>query len=298
MFRVLVIRCLLRATSLLPLPLAHALGTGLGALAGMLPGKTRNTVRTNLALCFPELDTADRRALERQSFRELGRQLLELGIVWHASPQRLKALVRNPEAMDELEALWNRETGLLLAAPHLGNWELASLYLNQRFPINNLYRPPRDAAMEPLLVAFRERTGAHSYPATPSGIRSLYKALRGGEVVGILPDQTPGGSGVFAPFFGQPALTMTLLCQMARKSGAPVVFVFCERLAAGRGFKLHIRRGNPDIAHPDTDVAAAAMNRDIEDCVRLVPGQYQWTYRRFRRRPEGQPNPYRAKTAG
>ncbi len=294
MLRVLIIRFLLRTTSLLPLRVAHALGTALGALLGCIPGKTRHTVRTNLDLCFPELAPAERRALERAGFRELGRQFMELGIIWHASPERLRSLVSNPEAMDELDALWDRNTGLLLAAPHLGNWELASLYLNQRFPINNLYRPPRDPALEPLLVDFRQRTGANSFPATPGGIRNLYKALRQGEVVGILPDQTPGRSGVFAPFFGHPALTMTLLCQMARKSGAPVVFVFCERLPAGRGFKLHVRRGHPDIAHPDTEIAATAMNADIEACVREAPAQYQWTYRRFRRRPEGLPNPYRA----
>lgn len=297
MVRVLIIRFLLRATSLLPLRLAHGLGTGLGALLGRIPGKTRDTVRTNLKLCFPELDASRRRALERESFRELGRQLLEVGIVWHATSARLEKLVCNPEAMDTLDAMWDRNRGLLLAAPHLGNWELASLYLNQRFPINNLYRPPRDPALEPLLVAFRERTGAHSYPATASGIRNLYKALRKGEMVGILPDQTPGRSGVFAPFFGQPALTMTLLCQMARKSGVPVAFVFCERLRKGRGFRLHVHQGSARIADDDPVAAATAMNADIETCVREAPAQYQWTYRRFRRRPEGHPNPYKALSA-
>ncbi len=293
MSRVLIIRCLLRATSLLPLRAAHALGAGLGALIRALAGKTRDTVRTNLELCFPELGHRQRLELERRSFREFGKQLLEAGIVWYGGPERLERMICNPEAMDALDAMWDRDRGLLIASPHLGNWELGGLALNQRFPINSLYRPPRDPALEPLLVAFRERTGAHSYPATASGIRNLYKALRKGEMVAILPDQTPGRSGVFAPFFGRPALTMTLLFQMARKSGAPVAFVFCERLPRGQGFRLHVRPADPRIADDDPLVAATAMNAGIEACVREVPAQYQWTYRRFRRRPEGQPNPYR-----
>ncbi|MCC5809787.1 MAG: lipid A biosynthesis acyltransferase [Ectothiorhodospiraceae bacterium] len=295
MSRIAVLKFLLRASSLLPLPLAHGLGAVVGSLLSQLPGQTRTTVRTNLRVCFPDMPERDRRRLERRSYRELGKQMLEMGIIWHADDRRLQRLVSNPDAMDALDALWDPQQGLLLAAPHLGNWELCSLYLNRRFPINNLYRPPREKGLEPLLVEYRQHNGAKSYPATPSGIRSLYKALKAGEMVGILPDQTPEQSGVFAPFFGQPALTMTLLCQMARKSGRPVAFVFSERLPWGRGFRLHVRRGNDDVASDDTEAAAAAMNRDIEACVRQAPAQYQWTYRRFRKTPKGVRKPYKNK---
>ncbi len=293
MSRITLLKLMLRASSVLPLPVAHAVGAMAGSIAARIPGRTRDTVRANLRLCFPDMPERERRRLELRSYRELGKQMLEVGIVWHAGDRRLERLVCNPEAMDDLDRLWDPEQGLLLAAPHLGNWELTSLYLNRRFPINNLYRPPREKGLEPLLVEYRQRNGAKSYPATPGGIRNLYKALKAGEMVGILPDQTPDQSGVFAPFFGQPALTMTLLCQMARKSGRPVAFVFCERLPRGRGFRLHVRRGGDDMSSDDTELAAATMNRDVEACVRLAPAQYQWTYRRFRKRPEGVPNPYK-----
>jgi len=302
---------MLRLSSLLPLPVAHALGAGLGQFMAWLPGRNREIIRVNLALCFPELGRRQRRRLAAASCRELGKQILESGIIWFGSERRLQRLVVNPEAVDTMADLWHRDRrdgqrrngdhgsspghdiGLLVAGPHLGNWELCSLYVNRRFQVNNLYRPPRDAAMEPLVRELRERSGANSLPATPSGIRALYKALKRGEIAGILPDQEPRASGVFAPFFGVPAKTMTLFCQMAGKTGAPVVFMFMERLPWGRGFRLHVHRAADAIADSDKAVAAGVLNAEVERCVRLAPSQYQWSYKRFRQRPGNGDNPYK-----
>ncbi|MEX0732488.1 MAG: lysophospholipid acyltransferase family protein [Aquisalimonadaceae bacterium] len=288
-----IIRALLRASSWLPLPVAHALGATMGQIMAWLPGKARLVTRTNLALCFPELDRHARRRLAGASFRELGKQILEMGIIWHADDARLQRLVVNPEAMDTLESHWQAGRGLLVACPHLGNWELTNLYLTRRHQVHTLYRPPRQPYLEPLLVEARERTGARSLPATPSGIRTLYKALRGGALVGILPDQEPRESGVFAPFFGVPAKTMTLLCQMAGKTDAPVVFVSMLRLPWGRGFRLEVLPAPEGVGNKDHVAAATALNAGVEHCVRLAPAQYQWTYKRFRRRPDGGRSPYK-----
>ena len=291
--RLLILRTLLRASSLLPLPVAHALGAAIGTVAARIPGRQRRIAAVNIALCFPDATPHWRGRLLRASYRELGKQLLESGIIWHASERRLRRLVRNPEALETLASRWPADRGLLLAGPHLGNWELVSLYVNRRFRVHNLYRPPRDPALEPLLRGFRERSGARSLPATAAGIRQLYRALRAGALVGILPDQTPRESGVFAPFFGTPARTMGLLPQMARKTGAPVLFTFMERLPLGRGFRLRVLEAPPGLDDPDPVVAATALNAGVEACVREAPAQYQWTYRRFRPPPPGTPNPYR-----
>lgn len=293
MNRVSIIRALLRASSWLPLPVAHGLGATLGQLLAWLPTQTRRITRANLALCFPDLDSASRRHLENASFRELGKQFLETGIIWHAGDRRLQRLVVNPEAMNRLASRWPEGSGLLIACPHLGNWELTSLYINRLHQVHSLYRPPRQSYLEPLLVEARERTGARSLPATPSGIRSLYKALRGGALVGILPDQEPKESGVFAPFFGVPARTMTLLCQMAGKTGASVVFVSMIRLPWGRGFRMEVLPAPQGLGDRDQQAAATALNTGIEQCVRLAPAQYQWSYKRFRQRPDGSRNRYK-----
>lgn len=292
MSRVKVIRAVLAIAGRLPLPVAHALGTVVGGVALLIPSRPRRVARINLRLCFPEAGALRRFLLLAASFRELGKQVLETGIIWQADDRRLQRLVVNPEALDTLAAHWPTDRGLLLAGPHLGNWELVSLYVNRRFRVHNLYRPPRDPALEPILLAAREHTGARSLPATPAGIRQLYRALRQGGLVGILPDQAPRDSGVFAPFFGVPARTMGLLSQMAHKTGAPVLFTFMERLPWGRGFRLHVIPAPEGIDAGDPDRAAAALNAGVEACVRRAPAQYQWTYRRFRPAPPGQAQPY------
>ncbi|MCK8515324.1 lysophospholipid acyltransferase family protein [Methylonatrum kenyense] len=291
MKRVALLRTLLRLMSMLPLPVAHGIGAISGQLAYLLARSTRHVALTNLALCFPDVSEQERRRLARASFRELGKQLLETGIIWFGRHERLRRLVTNPESLDELAGRWPQGHGLVLAGPHLGNWDLTGYYVNSRFTLHHLYRPPRQAELEPLLTEARERGGGRSLPATPSGIRQLYKALRGGGLVAILPDQEARGSGVFAPFFGVPARTMTLLNQMAAKTGAPVVFCFMQRLPWGRGFRLRLVPAPPDIDNPDPEIAATALNKGVEQCVRLVPEQYQWTYKRFRQHPDG--NPYK-----
>jgi KDO2-lipid IV(A) lauroyltransferase len=119
-------------------------------------------------------------------------------------------------------------------------------------------------------------------------------------VVGILPDQQPKqGDGEFAPFFGVPALTMTLLGRLAHRTGAAVVFAYCERIDSGRdgapGFALRIEAAPEAVADADPVVAVAALNQALERIARRDPSQYQWTYKRYTLRPSGNgyDNPYR-----
>lgn len=145
-----------------------------------------------------------------------------------------------------------------------------------------VYRPPRIAALEPLLLDVRGAAGVEQVRAAGAGVRTLYRRLAAGGTVGILPDQRPkAGDGVMAPFFGVPALTMVLVSRLARRTGATVVFGFAERLPHGSGFRLHFRLAPDGIADEDLEVACAALNRGVENCVRDAFEQYQWTYRRF-----------------
>ncbi len=293
MLKTHLLRWWLRLSSLLPLRLAHALGTALGTCIHLFARRTRRVVEDNIRVCFPAMTAAERSQLVRSSLVELGKQVLETGIIWHADPGRLARLVVNPEALSELEQHWPADRGLLVGVPHLGAFELCNAFVNTRHPVHHLYRPPREAWMEPVLVEVRERRGGRSMPADARGLRFLLRCLREQRLVGILPDQIPDQGGVHAPFFGRPALTMTLFAQMARKTGAGMAFLCCERLPRGGGFRLHVLPGDPAILNEDPVVAATALNRCIEACVRLAPAQYQWTYRRFRHQPAGQKSPYR-----
>ena len=121
----------------------------------------------------------------------------------------------------------------------------------------------------------------------------MLRALKGGRLLGLLPDQQPKvGEGSFAPFFGVEALTMTLLSRLAARANVAVVFGFAERLPRGAGFRVHFLPAPAGIDAEDERTALTALNAGIEACVRVCPAQYQWTYKRFSRRPAGEANPY------
>lgn len=286
---------LIKLFSRVPLPLVRGLGWLVGWVLYRLPNPERRYAEVNLQLCFPELSDQQRRRMLRQVLRENSCTFLEMPAAWCRPTeywlQRCE-IADGGALMREKLALGR---GVLVAAPHLGNWEVGVHALSSTAPATILYRPPRQAGVEQLIVEGRSRQGATLVPIGASAIRAMFAALKRGEMVTILPDQQPKpgkGAGVFAPFFGQPALTMTLLNRLARKSGAPVLLTWAIRRPDGR-YTLFFREASPEVGDADDDVAAAALNRDIEAVVRSCPEQYLWTYRRFAYRPDGQPSPYR-----
>ncbi|MDW8478617.1 MAG: lipid A biosynthesis acyltransferase [Xanthomonadales bacterium] len=287
------IRWLLAGLGLLPLPLLHALGAALGTLLGAVPGTRASRVaRRNLELCFPGEGAAFRRRLYWASFRELGKAVLELGWIWGRRPERALALVREVEGEELLQRAFAAGRGVILAAPHLGAWELLNLWLCRQGSLAIVYRPPPLAWLEPLLTAVRGRLGAIQIRAEGGGLRALFRQLAAGGAVGILPDQRPRwGEGVFAPFFGIPTYTMTLVSRLARRTGAPVLLAFAERLPRGRGFAIRLREAPPGIHDPSLEASVAALNRGVESCARAALPQYQWSYKRFSHLPPGESRP-------
>ncbi|MCE3003516.1 MAG: lipid A biosynthesis acyltransferase [Xanthomonadaceae bacterium] len=291
-WNVRLLRWVLRLGARLPLRVLQAVGAALGPLAHWLGAREYRVAKKNVELCFPGLDAADRARFVDRSLSHTGRGLAELAWLWGGDPARALSTIRAVHGRAHLDAALAGGRGVLLAAPHLGQWELLNLWLSTVAPLTILYRVPQRAEYEPLLVGARGALGAEAVRAEAAGVRLLFRRLKEGRLVGILPDQRPkGGEGVEAPFFGRPAMTMTLLCRMAHKSGAAVVFGFAERLPRGEGFALHFLPAEPAVADGDPATAVAAMNRGIEACVRLAPEQYQWTYKRFSFRGDGDDGP-------
>ena len=285
--RARLIRAGLRLFAALPLPLTHAVGAGLGWLLALLPNDLRRTTHDNLRRCFPELDPRARHRLARRSLIETGKTLTETGPLWCWPGERTLALVREVRGRDLVDAARDEGRGLILATPHLGAWELAGLWGAANLPMTTLYRRPRLVELDDMVRTARERMGARYVAADAAGVRALYQALAANRVVGMLPDQDPRDSGgAFAPFFGVPAYTMTFLSRLARKTGAPVLFAYCERLPRGRGYILHFLTPPTPLHHGDLAQSVAAVNRAVEQCVRALPEQYQWSYKRFKTRPE------------
>lgn len=285
MIRRAAITGLLRLTSLLPLPLTHAIGVWVGGLLWWIPNDLRRIASRNLVLTFPEMPVADRERLLRRNLWETGKLLLELGPLWLWRGERVLALVRGAVAGEEaLTDTVRRRRGAILLTPHLGAWEMAGLYYSSRHPLTILYRPSR-LGLDELSVRGRGRLGGKVVATDARGVRRLLTALRDGEILGILPDQDPGDEGgVFAPFFGISASTMTLVSRLTRNTGAPVFLTWAERLPRGRGFALHLRALPEVTAAGSLEESAAALNRGVEAAIRSLPAQYLWAYKRFKTR--------------
>ena len=284
------LRGLMRMMAHLPLPLIHRLGAVVGWIVARWPNRQRRNALLNIALCFPELTSAEQRRLRDRNLGEFGKTYLEIAYLWQQPVDQVLSLVREVRGAEWLARRPGQ--GLIVLSPHHGAWELAGLYLAAQGRTAIFYKPQR--YLDDLIRESRARTGADLAPITARGIRVLVEALERGDFVGILPDQEPKADkgAVFAPFFGIPAFSMLLVNRLARRTGAPVIFLFAERLADGSGFVIHCLPAPEGIDSEDDGVAAAALNRGIEQCVRVCPEQYLWPYKRFRRRPEGLPKVY------
>jgi KDO2-lipid IV(A) lauroyltransferase len=286
----------------LPWPVQRALGSGLGALSRLAGTRESRVAERNLELAFPAMAPDARARLHRAVMRTTGRQAVETLGLWTRPHARNLALVREATGVDAFDAAVATGRGLVVLAPHHGQWELLNQWLAARTPLAILYKPPESAVGEAFLRRVRASAGdatrVTQVRAEGAGMRQLFRILRDGGVVGILPDQQPkAGDGLFAPFFGIEALTMTLVPRLVERTGATVLFAACERLdGPAPGFRLRIEPAPPGIGDPDARVAATAMNAGVERMARRDPAQYQWTYKRFKARPpgSGEPNPYAA----
>ena len=273
---------LLRWLGRRPLWLLHGLGSGLGWLAWCGSARYRQRMRDNAAVAGVP-DTARRAAVP-----EAGRMITELPRLWLRPPGQALADPVRWDGDAWLAGQLDSGRGLVLLTPHLGSFEVAAQAYAERFgsrwPMTALYRPAENAFVRQLEVSARARPGLMTAPANVAGVRQLLRALKSGQTVGMLPDQVPAkGMGVWAPFFGKPAYTMTLAARLARQSGAALAVLWCERLSGGRGYVVHAQ----PLAHPPADdaddvAAATAINQSMEAVIRQCPQQYLWGYFRYK----------------
>ena len=267
---------LFRLLSRLPLWLLHGLGALLGRLVYLFSASYRRHLRANLAQAgFPP-------GLRGAVAAATGRQMLELLRIWLRPLDEARALVVEVVGWEHVEAARSAGRGIVFLTPHLGCFEITAQYLSTHFPITVLYRPPKQAIVQYLIETGRRREQLHLAPADLSGVRSLIKALKRGQAVGLLPDQAPKtGEGVWLDFFGRPAYTMTLAARLT-ETGAATLMTWGERLPHGRGYRVHFAPPQTELAG-DTVARAAQINREVEHLVRQCPSQYLWGYNRYKR---------------
>lgn len=261
------------------------IGAALGRLM-LLSGGMRNRLRENLT----QAGYADRVTL-LQAATGIGQMATETAGLWRTPDDVLLARVKIVAGWDAVLAARDAGRGVIFLTPHLGTFEIVSLFLGSQMPITVMFRPPRVAWAEPMMRAGRDRMQIRSEPAEMSGIRAMLKALRRGEAVGLLPDQVPdagkGGDGAWADFFGRPAYTMTLAQKFAKATGALVVMVACVRLPAGVGYRLVFTplRTFSD----DAEMSARQLNAAVEAAIALAADQYLWSYNRYKVPPGTRP---------
>ena len=280
-----VVHSICRLSAPLSIGRLRHLGTAAGDVAWQRNGRAVRTTRTNIDTVYADQDRLWRQRLARESIRHTAMTLCEAAALWTWPLPRLAALI--VEARGEHLLRERSPRGLLVLAPHFGNWEFLGYYLNTVVPLTPLYERPASAALDAALLAARARLGSRPAPDTVPGLRRVLKVLRGGGAVAVLPDQVPR-SGVTAPFFGQPAATVLLVHKLLQHANPNVVVATATRTAGG--FVIDIDTVNEAIRDPDPAQSATAMNAAVEAVVRRDPAQYQWEYKRFRF--PGQPNIY------
>lgn len=272
---------LFRVLSRWPLWLLHWIGGGLGWLAYALSPSYRRRFRANAAQAGLPWSAV------RPAVAQAGRMAAELPWLWmrpHDADLGARARV---EGADCVDAAHRAGRGLIFLTPHLGCFEVTAQVYAERFgerygALTALYRPPRKAALRDLVDTARHRPGLKTAPATLAGVRQMIRALKAGEAVGLLPDQVPPeGMGVWAPFFGKPAYTMTLAARLAHQTGAHIVLAWGERLPRGAGYVVRFSPLEEAVPH-EAESAAACINRAMERLILQCPGQYLWGYHRYK----------------
>lgn len=259
----------------LSLPTLHRLGAGLGRILFCLSSASssmqrRNLLQSNLvpsAMIEPTLKT---------NSVESGKSLVETLAIWQKSDAELLDLVKQVHGWQHVITAQEAKKGVIFLTPHMGCFEITSIYYGSKHPITILFRPPKLKWLQTLMNAGRARTGVTLAEANTQGVRKLMQALKRGEAIGILPDQIPAeGEGEWADFFGKPAYTMTLASKLAVKTGATVIMAFGERLADGQGYAIRLSR-------VESIASADLLNRAVEQQIAQKPEQYLWQYNRYK----------------
>ncbi|SBT06490.1 Lipid A biosynthesis acyltransferase [Candidatus Accumulibacter aalborgensis] len=276
----------------LPLRTLALVGNALGLALFSVASRRRRIVLVNLGLCFPELDERQRWRLARAHFKVLSRSMLERGLLWWSSPQRLARLTR-VDGAERIRALLDAGRPVLMLTPHFVGLDAGGVAIAMRYDSASIYAVQSDPVFDRLLYRGRRRFGDQLLLSRQESVRASVRAMKAGRPLYYLPDMDFGRrDSIFVPFFGVQAATLPGLSRLARLSGATVVPVVTRILPGGAGYAVTVGEPWPDFPSDDVEADTRRMNAWIETAVREMPEQYYWVHRRFKTRPAGEPRPY------
>ena len=270
----------------MPLSALHRLGTLLGWMTYVLSGRYADRMRENLGYYNTGRHPSEFRKVLRSSVGEAGKSITELPWIWRRPVPEVLAKIQHCYGREYLDAALQGGKGLIMLTPHLSSFEIIALYVAAEMPMTCMYSTPKRVWMDEVIRGGRQRGKMLLARADIGGVRTLLKALKRGEVIGLLPDQVPAhGEGEWADFFGRPAYTMTLVGRLQEASGAEVLLSFVVRKPKGEGYDLHFVPLELNAAKP----VPQQINHALEKIIRTCPEQYLWSYNRYKAPPGSKP---------
>ena len=273
-----VATCIFKSLAYLPLSVLQTFGLALGWIGWKTSGSFQRLSAENFKQAFP----AATPQMLRRAMLSVGQMFLEMPYWWVRRNDRALNKTVAPADWHLFETALATGKGVILLSPHMGCFELLGPVYSSRFQSTVLFRPPRKVWLREWIVNMRTRKQLKMAPANQTGVRSLVRTLLKGQTVGILPDQVPVlGEGVWAPFFGRPAYTMTLVQRLQSLTGAKIFMLGVERLGVGQGYKMHIAPMDTPLSDDPVE-AATQINVALEAMIRHAPTQYLWGYNRYK----------------
>ncbi|MFA7495175.1 MAG: lysophospholipid acyltransferase family protein [Acidithiobacillus sp.] len=287
----LLLKSILWFFAIIPSRMRVGLGRFLGLLAYWLMPRLRHVVERNLEIT--ELCAAGACAsLVKKTFMQLGLGVTELGPLWLRPSRKSLTVIHEIRGINVVEAAVKQGKGIILFTGHYGSWETLIQFLPTRWPITVLYRKVNNKAVDALIKKYRSRTGATMIEKRVA-IKPLIRALKRGEVVGVLTDQNVDvHEGIFSPFFGRPASTSPLVARLATVCGSSIFGVYATRESDCEGVVIQFEPLHYDAAKMDDQYIIDQKNAQLERVVKTHPEQYWWFHKRYKAVALGLNDPY------
>ena len=275
---------LLHFVSRQPLSLSRWAARVLAAFLNVFQlSKTSQVIRLNLNIALPHLDTTQREQLARQAIRNELTSYFEFFNIWGAENHKNISRIHQVHGEQLLHEALAAQKGVVLIVPHFGTWELMNAWVNLHTAPVIMYKPSKNPDVNRFMLEARQRLNATLVPTDETGVRALFKHLKQGGFAAILPDHVPKESGgIYSPFFGQNALSSTLLSKLAAKTQCSVIGLSCLRREDLSGFELHVQTLSAEINAKDLQLSVDTLNKEMERMIHVAPEQYLWSYKRFR----------------
>jgi KDO2-lipid IV(A) lauroyltransferase len=284
-----ILKLFFKLCSYLPLIVLHAVGAVLGVVVWACSGVYRRRLAENAALAGYGWRTALIAAVQG------GKMVAELPRLWLGRPVQV-AWSDKPAVEAVFERSKTEGKGIIILAPHIGCWEVVGQSIadenykrtNGESRMTVMYKPAKQAWLDDIIRASRETPSMQTVPAELGGVRQMLRVLKGGGIIGLLPDQVPPeGMGTWSNVFGKPAYTMTMAAKLAQTTKAISVLCWCERLGFGRGYRMFTKELDLDLS-ADLDDVVQQINHGVEVAIRALPSQYLWGYARYKK-PRAEP---------